>query len=84
MIKDMDAKAIVNDIVYNFVRSKKEIDKLSLQQETRLHELRLDSLDIAEIIMRIENLANVRIPESKSHNIFCLSDLYRLVEEAVK
>lgn len=74
-------KEIINGAVCECMH-KKEINENSLTPEMLLSELGFDSLDVMEIIMRVENAIGVSIPNEKIHNIYTLKDIYSLFEKA--
>ena len=75
-----------------FAMERKDIDEIILQKVRRRkvslsedkdlrEELGLDSLDVMEIIIECEGKMGRRVANRKIHNIYKVSDIYRLIEE---
>lgn len=71
--------AVLRDTLARF---KSEYDASTLTGKEMLKTMGLDSLDVMEIIMGVEERVGVRIPSSKIHDIHRLEDIYLLFEEA--
>lgn len=66
------------NIIFNII--KKRTNK-KFNESTEINFLGLDSLDLVELVMEIEDELNVKIPDEKLNNIKIISDLLKIINE---
>lgn len=66
------------NIIFNII--KKRTNK-KFNESTEINFLGLDSLDLVELVMEIEDELNVKIPDEKLNNIKTISDLLKIINE---
>ena len=68
---------INQDKVFNII--KKRTDK-KFNNSTEIKLLGLDSLDLVELVMEIEDELNIKIPDEELTNIKTIDDLFKIIE----
>lgn len=73
----MDNKEIFTNILKNY-------SKETFNGSSRLKEdIKLDSLDLVELVMECEEKFGVEIPEKKLHSVSTVEDIMKLIDELV-
>ena len=57
-----------------------DISPEGVSPETTLYELGLDSIDLVDLVMEIEEVFSVSIPDEEFENIKAVSDIVALIE----
>lgn len=76
----MDTVSMIKDILSQQL----DMDMESMDPETKLSDLDIDSLDLVEIIMAVEDEFNITIEEEEASEIDDLDSLVSLVESKSK
>ena len=74
----MDIKKTVSDIL------SKRIDVSSLKEDDKLASLGLDSLDLVEVMLEIEDTLGIEFYSDEIQEIATLGDVLRLIETKIK
>ncbi len=69
---------INQDKVFDII--KKRTDK-KFNNSTEIKLLGLDSLDLVELVMEIEDALNIKIPDEELTNIKTIDDLFKIIED---
>lgn len=70
----MDTKKVVSDIL------SKRVDVSSLKEEDSLSSLGLDSLDLVEVMLEIEDNLNIEFDSNEIADVSTLGDVLKLIE----
>ena len=76
----MDTVSMIKDILSQQL----DMDMESMDPDTKLSDLDIDSLDLVEIIMAVEDEFNITIEEEEANGIDDLDSLVTLVESKSK
>ncbi len=74
----MDIKKVVSDIL------SKRVDISSLKEEDSLSSLGLDSLDLVEVMLEIEETLNIEFASDEIADVSTLGDVLKLIETKLK
>lgn len=74
----MDIKKIVSDII------SKRVDISNLKEEDNLSSLGLDSLDLVEVMLEIEETLNITFASEEIGEVSTLGDVLKLIETKLK
>ncbi len=74
----MDIKKIVSDII------SKRVDISNLKEEDSLSSLGLDSLDLVEVMLEIEETLNITFASEEIGEVSTLGDVLKLIETKLK
>lgn len=74
----MDIKKVVSDIL------SKRVDVSSLKEEDSLSSLGLDSLDLVEVMLEIEETLNIEFASDEIADVSTLGDVLKLIETKLK
>lgn len=66
--------------ICKIVADNTDISSESVSPETTLYELGLDSIDLVDLVMEIEEAFSVSIPDEEFENIKVVSDIIALIE----
>ncbi len=73
----MDYKEKLKEIIAKTSKVK------TITPETNLKDLGLDSLDLAEVLMEIEEELNIQLEEDEMINLKTVQDVYNIVEHKI-
>ncbi len=76
--RKMDIKKIVSDII------SKRVDISNLKEEDSLSSLGLDSLDLVEVMLEIEETLNITFASEEIGEVSTLGDVLKLIETKLK
>lgn len=71
----------IRDEVLNGLQDKLGLDNLN--ESSRLQDLGIDSLDVVEYLLEIEETYNIEFPPEEMQNLSTLGDLIRIIESKV-
>ena len=74
----MDIKKTVSDII------SKRVDVSNLKEEDSLSSLGLDSLDLVEVMLEIEETLNITFDSDEIGEVSTLGDVLKLIETKLK
>lgn len=74
----MDIKKVVSEIL------SKRVDVSSLKEEDKLAALGLDSLDLVEVMLEIEDQLHIEFDSSEIGEVATLGDVLKLIETKLK
>ena len=74
----MDTRKIVTELLA------KRVDVSSLKEDDKLSALGLDSLDLVELMLEIEEELNIEFDSSEIGDVATLGDVLRLIETKTK
>jgi acyl carrier protein len=74
----MDVKKVVSDIL------SKRIDVSSLKEEDSMSALGLDSLDLVEVMLEIEDALHIEFDSNEIADVATLGDVIKLIETKIK
>ena len=74
----MDVKKVVSDIL------SKRVDVSSLKEDDSLSALGLDSLDLVEVMLEIEDTLNIEFDSNEIAEVNSLGDVLKLIETKLK
>jgi len=66
--------------IISYLAEQVELDPENLSAETTFESLDLDSLDLVEMLVELENEAGVELPEEETQGLETLGDLAALIE----
>ncbi|WP_083224787.1 acyl carrier protein [Sphingomonas panacis] len=71
----------ISDILYEMLK----IDKDSVTPESNIRtDLNIDSLEMVEIVVELEDILEIKLPEDNFNSIINIGDLVNLVDVASK
>ena len=74
----MDIKKVVSEIL------SKRVDVSSLKEEDKLSALGLDSLDLVEVMLEIEDQLHIEFDSNEIGEVSTLGDVLKLIEKKLK
>ncbi len=74
-----ELKSQINEIVVRYVENPKLMDVIDDDTDLK-NELNIDSVDVVEIIVDIEEKFNIKIEDSEAKDINTYSDLVKAIE----
>ncbi len=74
----MDIKKVVSEIL------SKRVDVSSLKEEDKLTALGLDSLDLVEVMLEIEDQLHIEFDSNEIGEVSTLGDVLKLIETKLK
>lgn len=74
----MDIKKVVSEIL------SKRVDVSSLREEDKLTALGLDSLDLVEVMLEIEDQLHIEFDSNEIGEVSTLGDVLKLIETKLK
>ena len=74
----MDIKKTVSEIL------SKRVDVSSLKEDDNLSALGLDSLDLVEVMLEIEDTLGIEFDSSEIQDVATLGDVIKLIETKIK
>ncbi len=74
----MDIKKVVSEIL------SKRVDVSSLKEEDKLSALGLDSLDLVEVMLEIEDQLHIEFDSNEIGEVSTLGDVLKLIETKLK
>ena len=66
--------------IIKIISDNTDISTESISPETTLYELGLDSIDLVDLVMEIEDAFSVTVPDEEFENIKAVSDIVALIE----
>ena len=58
-------------------------DEMQINPDTSVEELNLDSMDLVEIVMEIENEFDITVPEGAEEKLHTVGDVVQLIEKLI-
>ena len=74
----MDVKSVVSEII------SKRVDVSNLKEEDSLSSLGLDSLDLVEVMLEIEDQLHIEFDSDEIGEVTTLGDVLKLIETKMK
>ncbi|MGL5732738.1 MAG: acyl carrier protein [Metamycoplasmataceae bacterium] len=69
---------INQDVILNIIKHR---TNKKISASTNIKELGLDSLDLVEVVMEIEQELDIKIPDDELTNIKTIDDLIKIIEK---
>jgi acyl carrier protein len=66
--------------IISMIAAKADIDAEEIKPESTWNEINLDSLDVVELIMEIENEFHISIPDHESHDFITVGHVIKYIE----
>ena len=68
------------ETVCKIIADNTDINSDNISPETTLYELGLDSIDLVDLVMEVEEAFSISIPDEEFENIKSVSDIVSLIE----
>jgi len=66
--------------IISMIAAKADLDAEEVKQESTWAEIGLDSLDVVELIMEVENHFHISIPDHETHDFITVGHVIKYIE----
>lgn len=74
----------IEEIKQAIVRSNTEIDFSNLEPKTKFSEVGVDSLDVFNIILEVQNISGLEIPDTDIEELDSIENIYNYLQTHIK